>query len=241
MQKPLAPTIDACTQVLEAEGAGRGADPGRVHAPLRRRLPGPEGGHRRRSGRPAAAAALLPPQRRRPPRVHQRHDDHRLGGPRHRRHLLAARPGDRRHHRVQGPSQLAGPRGPPGPPDGGDGDLRRGAGRRGELRHLPVRLRHPLRAGRRVGHARPRRARRRPGPRRGRAPRPDPGRLPGAVRRRLPERAPGVGLGRAPGRGHRPQRLGRLRHHGRGRGRRRVPDQGGRVAVELVERPALYA
>ena len=38
--------------------------------------------------------------------------------------------------------------------------------------------------------------------------------------------APGVGRGRARRPGGRAQRLGRLRHHGRGRGRRRVPDQG---------------
>ena len=62
-EKPLATTQEACLRILDAEVARRpAAGAGRLHAPLRRGLPGAEGRRRQRRDRRAAADALHPPQ-----------------------------------------------------------------------------------------------------------------------------------------------------------------------------------
>ena len=69
-EKPLATTPEACSRIIDAETGGRPAvRPGRLHAPLRRGIPGTESRGRQRLDRRPAARAHGPPQPRRPAAV----------------------------------------------------------------------------------------------------------------------------------------------------------------------------
>ncbi len=223
---------------------GPAARPGRLHAPLRRRLPGAEGRGGGRLDRHAAARAHGAPQPLGAAHRDQRDGDQRLGGARDRRDPVAAGRGDHRRDDHVPETQPEGGRGAAGSDDRGVPHRERCPGRRRAERERPVRLRHPGRdrrgngqraAGQRRGHHGHQRA----GPGGGR-----PGGLAGAVRRRLRRGVPGLDqrCWRGP-RGQRPQLMGWLRGRGRrGRVHHRVAQcsRRGASGVRLRDRPAFY-
>ena len=74
-EKPLATTQEACDRILDAEVArGRRLVHGRVHAPVRRAVPGDEGRGHQRGDRGAAAHARRAPQPVGAAALHQRDD-----------------------------------------------------------------------------------------------------------------------------------------------------------------------
>ena len=84
-EKPLATTQEACLRIIEAEVRLRPpARPGRLHAPLRRRLPGHEGCRRQRRDRQPIDHVQRPPQPRGAPALHQGDGDHQHRRARHR-------------------------------------------------------------------------------------------------------------------------------------------------------------
>ena len=225
-EKPLATTAGGLRPDRRRRGRGGSADGhGRLHAALRRAVPGHEAGGDQRRDRAAAADARRAPQPVGAVALHQRHDHQRQHRARHRRRPVDVRRRDRRHHRAQaaGEQQGRGRLQRPAARAAGDGE-RRARGRRGHGER-GLRLRHPRRGGLRGRHRRAVGERGRPGQERRTGQRPRAGPLAGALRPRVRHRVPGLDRRRHGRRHHRPQRVGRLRGHGR------VRDGPGRAAL----------
>ena len=152
-EKPLAVDAAAALRVVEAEQRG-GARHGRLHAPLRPGLRGPEGA----AGRGRSARRVLVHCAHRNPSVHdvlrQRDDHHRHRRPRGRHHALAARPGDRARAGDDAAPVISRARGPARPAARDLRDRGRPARHRRGVRERRLRLRHPLRGRGRGGHGR---------------------------------------------------------------------------------------
>ena len=177
------------------DGPRPAARAGRLHAPLRSRLPGDQGRGGGRRHRRALDVPLGPPQRVGAAALHQRHADQRHDGPRRRRRPLAAGRRDRRRTRPGAAPQQPGRRAAR-PPVHRLRDRARRAGRRRGLGQHRLRLRHPRRGGGRDRHGGPGRGQPGRGQARGHAERPGAGGLARALPARLRPRVRGLAGGR---------------------------------------------
>ena len=95
-EKPMAMDVRECDDMIAACDAARREAADRVHAPLRRQLPGGQGAHRRRGDRRRGAGEVPHPRSKRSPGVDVRHQEEQrpAGGgeqPRHRLRALVRR------------------------------------------------------------------------------------------------------------------------------------------------------
>ena len=240
-EKPLATTQEACRRILAAEtDAGAAARAGRLHAPVRRGLPGAARGRPQRIDRAAAADALHPSQPERARLLPEGVGHHRHRRARDRHGAVDVRRGDRGDHGARAPQEPQRWRAA-GPAPAAPGDGQRCARRRRDLGEHPLRLRHPRRGGRRERHCRARARRARSGcgstgsPRTGYPPTGGSG---SSARTTSSCRS---GSTRSPGTASSARAAGTATPRRRCRTRRsRRCATGSRMPVSLVERPALY-